>query len=328
MRKRIAIFNDTSPSMHYGCCAVMSNICSIAQEADLDAKFFFPYNIDWRPHGERLKLILKRFDVILVNGEGSIHNSSENKRAEYLLELPSLAKEIGVPIYLINATIHKMSDDAYLAIKKFNAIFVRESESKKILEKKDIKSTIIPDFSFFSEPLGKPKEISKKNRILFTGSTIKKTHKELALLSHRSHSDFKDILFYRNRKIFKLLEKISKKVIYFPEREYVKYNNKHYDWIERIQNYQGVVTGRFHAVTLCLVARTPFIAVESNTPKISRVLYDIFGNNDRVWTIDELLKKEIGIGQSLMNLNETDFFAISKYIEDGRETALKAFESL
>jgi polysaccharide pyruvyl transferase WcaK-like protein len=173
----------------------MSNIFLIAQAADLDAQFFFPYNIDWRPHGKRLKLILKRFDVILVNGEGSIHNPSENKRAESLLELPLLAKEIGLPIYLINATIHKMSDDAYLAIKNFKAIYVRDSESKKILENKNIKSTVIPDFSFFSEPLAKPEEISKRNRILVTGSTIRKTHKDLALLSRRSHSDFKDIFF-------------------------------------------------------------------------------------------------------------------------------------
>jgi hypothetical protein len=48
------------------------------------------------------------------------------------------------------------------------------------------------------------------------------------------------------------------------------------------------ITGRFHIVTLALPAYTPMIAIESNTPKISYILIDIFGDTERIKTISDL----------------------------------------
>lgn len=43
-----------------------------------------------------------------------------------------------------------------------------------------------------------------------------------------------------------------------------------------------IITGRYHTATICLLTRTPFVAVESNTPKISALLQDVFGANERI----------------------------------------------
>ena len=51
------------------------------------------------------------------------------------------------------------------------------------------------------------------------------------------------------------------------------------DWLS---GHDLVVTGRFHTVTLCIATGTPFVAVESNTFKISAFVQDVFGDSRRV----------------------------------------------
>jgi hypothetical protein len=49
-------------------------------------------------------------------------------------------------------------------------------------------------------------------------------------------------------------------------------------WLE---GKQLIITGRYHTVTLCLLTKTPFLCFESNTPKISFLLNDVFGDTRR-----------------------------------------------
>lgn len=62
----------------------------------------------------------------------------------------------------------------------------------------------------------------------------------------------------------------------------------HDKFLEEIMDHEFVITGRFHTVTLCIKSETPFIAIESNTPKISALLFDVFGNYNRLISIEEL----------------------------------------
>ena len=54
-------------------------------------------------------------------------------------------------------------------------------------------------------------------------------------------------------------------------------------YIGRIRDSALVITGRYHAVTMCLLTATPFLAVESSIPKISWLLEDAFGTGERVF---------------------------------------------
>lgn len=52
--------------------------------------------------------------------------------------------------------------------------------------------------------------------------------------------------------------------------------------MKRIQQSDGLITGRFHAVTYAIMCRVPFLAFESNTPKISYLVNDVGLNPSRV----------------------------------------------
>jgi hypothetical protein len=60
------------------------------------------------------------------------------------------------------------------------------------------------------------------------------------------------------------------------------------DYASYLSAHELVLAGRYHAVCFCLATRTPFVAVESNTPKISSLLSDVFGSNRRVVTAREI----------------------------------------
>jgi polysaccharide pyruvyl transferase WcaK-like protein len=54
-----------------------------------------------------------------------------------------------------------------------------------------------------------------------------------------------------------------------------------------------VVTGRFHAVCLAILTRTPFVAVKSNSWKIETLLRDIGLNPGRVRALDTIQPDQI-----------------------------------
>jgi polysaccharide pyruvyl transferase WcaK-like protein len=71
---------------------------------------------------------LRLADILLVNGEGSMHHNLPNALA--LLALIDVAADLGKPVYLINATIQALDDRLMRRIfPKLAALHVRELES-------------------------------------------------------------------------------------------------------------------------------------------------------------------------------------------------------
>jgi polysaccharide pyruvyl transferase WcaK-like protein len=60
-----------------------------------------------------------------------------------------------------------------------------------------------------------------------------------------------------------------------------------------LASHSFVITGRYHTVTLALAAGVPFVALESNTPKISWLLQDALGDTRRVVQVDQLQKSRL-----------------------------------
>jgi len=118
--KKVAIFNDTSASKHYGCVLVMHNLKKILLKNNLKPVFFWPVGRDWRPFAEKIKNNCN-YQAIIVNGEGSIHNSKNRLRAVYLSELATFSKnQLKIPSYLINATVFKNEKKVYKNFKNLH----------------------------------------------------------------------------------------------------------------------------------------------------------------------------------------------------------------
>ena len=59
-------------------------------------------------------------------------------------------------------------------------------------------------------------------------------------------------------------------------------------YINYLRDYSFVITGRYHTVSMCLKNNIPFIAIDSNTPKIRYLLQDALGETERNIQISEL----------------------------------------
>ena len=85
--KTVGIFNDTSISGHYGCTAVMKTLTSELQQRGVKPAYLWPVAEDWKPH--RALLEQYRPDIIVVNGEGTLHHSRDRKRTrDHILGTP------------------------------------------------------------------------------------------------------------------------------------------------------------------------------------------------------------------------------------------------
>ena len=125
----LAIFNDTGATRHYGCELVMRTLTGGLAAHGMISAWSHRVGVDWRTFRHEIP----RFPAIagiVVNGEGSIHHSASRPRARYLSQLGNFAHdELGVPAFLLNATISDIEDDVADELRAFDRIWVRESGS-------------------------------------------------------------------------------------------------------------------------------------------------------------------------------------------------------
>ena len=73
--------------------------------------------------------------------------------------------------------------------------------------------------------------------------------------------------------------------------KWAKFKNKKgcsKEFVRLMKESNFVLTGRYHAVTLCIENEIPFYAIGSNTSKIEYLLEDVFGSSERVTHIDSI----------------------------------------
>jgi polysaccharide pyruvyl transferase WcaK-like protein len=339
----VAIFNDTnlkSPG-HYGSSLVMNNLVEKLRKNNLNPVFFWPVGIDWRNKTSIIKNN-SDFAAIIVNGEGSIHSNRSKGKPNYIVEIAQFAKnELNLPAYLVNSTLHNNTPDLYEKIKHFKHIYVRESSSYNVLKNANIESVIVPDLTF-STPIAKKEETNGELSWIITDSTNNDLRKylknksvdfDMEYISMKVDNEFSPLSRFFNKchrfakkknlkileNIFLMPEKTEKTIKQLPGIFKKPHSNSFkphvdYDWfIEKIKSSRFVVTGRFHTVTICIKAETPFVALESNTPKISALLDDIFGSQERLITKKDLDKFGNDIPDKFLKYSETELEAIRKF---------------
>ncbi len=262
--RRVALFNDTSRAGHYGCELVMREIERYLSLFGCTVVWRHYVGEDWREEAHALEN--SGADLVVVNGEGTIHHSATWHRAHTLSMVGPYARDVlMVPSFLINATIHEISEATAVNIRAFDFVYVRDSSSKKELERFAIVSQIVPDIT-----LAAPATRSHKlrNGYCYAGSVLPDVENRIF---DRGHQDRMKLLCVQRDRYMD--DNPPKDVESFTQS---------------VSMHESMLTGRFHAVTICLLTRTPFVALESNTPKISALLKDIFGKPRRIIQPHEL----------------------------------------
>lgn len=182
------------------------------------------------------------YDILLVNGEGSMHDNAKDHKLK--LNAISEAQQAGKDTYLINSVWQKNDASYDSVLQRIPHIIVREAASQKELKDKHfIDSTVRLDLSY-AAPIDLQAKVTD--------------YKGAMLITDFYNKDFGGWVRYTAGGAGRAR---------FP---YV--NMKNFSWSELVQSFKTaslLVTGRHHAVFAACKARLPFVAVESNTHKIS-----------------------------------------------------------
>jgi polysaccharide pyruvyl transferase WcaK-like protein len=289
VKKKAAIFNDTRPAKHFGCDQVMRNLIDMVEQCGIEPIKFYPVGYDWESDN-KLTTDLKEVDLVIVNGEGSIHHA--NQRAQSLARLGPFIRSLRKPSILLNSTFYANTQSVYSDILKYDVIYGRDFYSQKEIERFGGTAFYAPDLTFFNEVRAhsSQKSNNQKSNVLVGDDVVAETSKHL----------------YELAKKFNLCR-----------------HNIHYHGIERpslefhlqeIFNASLIVTGRFHTVCFCINAGIPFVALESNTNKIENLLLDCFHSTDRMVTCDGLEKIELNDYLAWSNFEQE---AILKFKKQG-----------
>ena len=140
--KKVVLLNDTSFENHHGCNIVIKNIKRNLEKRGILLLATNPIGKNWKKNKFFLKS-LNQADGVIINAEGTIHDSSEY--AYSLLEVVNYTEK---PCFLINMTYQNNSKKFSELVSKFAKVYVRETFSKKELEKNNIVSVVVPDMTF------------------------------------------------------------------------------------------------------------------------------------------------------------------------------------
>lgn len=304
----VAIINDTGGRGHHGCNLVMSELRRGLSEAGLAEAWALPGGTDWRERVDELRR--RPVDVLVVNAEGSVHHSDTRKIAVYLPEIGAFARdELGATPFMVNGTITQINDHAARALRDFRGIYVRQSGSQQELASHGLDSKVVLDLTLGADlPAA-----TERSGVAVTDNTRHDIAAQLRGLAKRNGWPFRT-----------MRENIPKWKWSNP-RTWIPRSLDPRPFHEFLSSHELVVTGRFHTVTMCLVTRTPFVAVESNTPKISWLLDDVFGDRRRIVAPNALADLNLG---DFNSWSESELRAIDAAVQRARQGATEMFATI
>ncbi|MCC2659177.1 MAG: hypothetical protein K0Q76_4285 [Panacagrimonas sp.] len=258
---KILVFNDTTRYRHYGCDLVMNSL-----HRNLRERGHRSQSVHWVGTGvsKRFDAIVRAHrdaDAIVVNGEGVIHH--DRKHALELANLAGRAKDAGLPAHLVNAALFENSPALYRALSRYDSVFVRDGESRAAARSHGIEAHEVPDLSFDAVAhLGLAPV--PRSGLLVTDHVDPGATRRLREVAQTLGGRWRPLM--RGPVIPHAWVRL------LGARRFLR----------DVARSEWVLSGRFHAVTLCIATRTPFLAISSNTRKIEALLLDVFGNADRL----------------------------------------------
>jgi len=336
------VFNDTSCDEHHGCQFVMAQLGKLSKDAGIQVRRYCPKNYDWESD-QQLIAEIATLDLCIVNGEGTMHHDADP--ALCYGRLARYCRSVGVPCFLINSV---WQDNCQLLeyATDFAAIYVRDRMSKEELAASGVSAEVVPDLTFTLAP----SVSATREGLVVNGSVLKERQLEaLRLVSSASMPlrylsirtlpplrvgrGFKRLAFQGYIKRLKRYRHIAESYLAPGFGRLGKKKMDRLRWrhavlsgdrfLHALASSEGVITGRFHCVTLCLVTGTPFYAVPSNTHKIEALLEEI-GLEKRVFDSYSGALNSC----SQLAFTESEKERIEKFKTDARRDAVRMFEEI
>lgn len=277
----VYLLNDTSQydRNHIGCKCVTKSIKELCLKNGMEIFFYDGCIGSIDGDIEKFKTIIEKCDILILNGEGTLHN--EYSRVFMLMNKCLLAKKLGKKLALIN-TIYQNNSTLHKYLPIFDIISVRESLSRnEILKFINVNIRVVPDLSFYPSYNTQVYRDKSINNVVFTDSVIPTVTTKLRKISEKYNSQF----------------------YYMDESNIPKLS------LNELMNAGKVVTGRFHCLVLCMKYSIPCLAVKSNTHKIQGILKDA-GLCEYLVDSDSDIEDRIW---KFMNSDHSNFYEKSSY---------------
>lgn len=256
----------------------MQNLLTLLTELDAEVILRWPVAKDWRNNTRSLPTNL---DLLIINGEGTLHHSNNRPRVQQLTSLPTLATtRWGCPTALINSTIHDNDPAFYHDLLNFDYISCRDAASKSLIESYGLEATHYPDLSFLG-----PRDIgphTAQYETLVTDSVLPTVTRTLKRFAQTRPQTIYMPMQPGKLPWTKKLPVAVRAPLKLATHLYATQLLNSDAFMRTLHNSEGLITGRFHAAAYAIMTRTPFIAIESNTPKISHLVNDVGLNISRV----------------------------------------------
>lgn len=281
---RVVIANNTEAELHHGCWRVMSNIRRALAERGAEVIASHKVGTDWRDD-RQFRTALAKADALLVNGEGTIH--SDRPAGLDLLELSEAARGAGLYSALVNFSWAGISREHSSSLHDFDLVAARETRSRTELVELGIEVELMADMSLaYADSPTKARQ-----GIGWTDSVVPPVARQLHRLARYAGWRHVPIQMppgngmFRRRHLAladlarpaRMLRNLQLDLAIHRDAE-----KSPASYLSRIAGLEGLVSGRFHAICLAILVGTPFLAIESNTHKISALVADAGLSPERV----------------------------------------------
>lgn len=215
--------------------------------------------------------ILQWSDAVIINGEGTIHHNYYG--AQTLLALAAIATERKKPTMLINSTIESIDEILIKeSLSKISYISVRDNYSKMYLESHLIKCSLHPDAAFSNKyskfPINHTIPPKEKPSCLISAGIEKSTHLASNLIKIAKRNGYEPVyccLDSADDSAYRYCRDNNIKIIHYATIPWWFYP-------DFLNQFDLCISGRHHLNVFCILGKTPFIPLNSNTWKIQGTL--------------------------------------------------------
>ncbi len=283
------LVGDASLAGHHGSAIVTAQLVKLARDAGIDVV----HGWTWDAAISALQSNDARYDLVIVNGEGSVHSDSRAAR-RFAGLAKQLAAEQRVPAYLVNATVESNSASLDRDLGLFRLRFVRDASSQAYLARRGVASGVVHDLTLTSSDLPRA---DGRGPLLVTDASDQETTRRLLAIARASQAE---AITLRSRPPWPSRGNPSRRISFEIKRQIARFRAqspwtlRYGDTLSRsafvdrlAHGARGILCGRYHAVCLAVRMGLPFLAVAGNTGKTGALLADI-GLEGRATTLDDL----------------------------------------
>jgi polysaccharide pyruvyl transferase WcaK-like protein len=267
--RNVALFNDTAPSRHFGCEAVMAAIEDNVGSRGARLIHRHPVTRPWEADPAALAAI-EGADLVLVNGEGTIHHGKPT--AASLARLAPYCAERNKPCFVINATIQANGQEVMRDLAASSGLWVREGRSAEEAARWGINADVCGDLSFAH---AFPSQSGDQDRGLVLDAAHPDVTATMGVIAARLRADF--VAMRHNKKGMKSYRKglLSRRFESGKPTGIVPGIDTFQKFAAFLARRRFVVTGRFHGLCFALNSRVPFSAAPLDVWKSEALLADL-----------------------------------------------------